>query len=90
MPYCHDCWVESIGDWDANGPHPACFCPDDAWKSITVIPNVGQALEMAAEGMRQAGKTTGVTRMMYGSIPSSWGRKVDGTLAAWAGTLMSV
>jgi hypothetical protein len=90
MPYCHDRWVESIGDWNESGPHPACYCPDDAWKSITVIPTVGQALQLAAAGRRQAGAVTGVTRMMYGSIPKSWVRKADGTLAAWAGTLMSV
>lgn len=89
MAYCHERWVD--GWWNETaGPNPACYCPDDSWKSMGVIPNVGKALQLAADGQRQAGLVTGVTRMMYGSIPRSWGRATNGSLAAWHSTLLSV
>lgn len=90
MPYCHDRWVK--GKWnDTTGPNPACYCPDTDWKDITVIPNVGSALQNAANGgASEAAVVTGVTRMLYGSIPRSWGRMANGSLAAWHNTLNSV
>ena len=79
MGYCVDAF-----------PNPACYCADDDWKSMTVIPNVGRALALAAQGNPLGGVVTGVTRMLSGSIPDSWGRQANGSTAAWGATLTSV
>lgn len=91
MPYCQEGWQN--GDW-LDRPNPACYCPEDAYKDMEVIPSVGKAFRLAEEAAtpsaRYAGVMSGVTRMMVGSIPSSWGRKADGSLAAWHEKLISV
>jgi hypothetical protein len=91
-PYCHDYWQN--GMWVNGGPNQACYCPDSDWKNMDVIPDVGKALDLAASGStpaaRQAGRVAGVTRMLYGTIPSTWGRMANGSLAAWSSKLISV
>lgn len=77
-----------------TGPNPACYCADDDWNNMAIIPSMGEALNVAASAQSNAGKEAGVvkgvTRMLYGSIPSSWGRKANGNLAAWHSSLTSV
>jgi len=91
MPYCHEGWQN--GNW-ISFPNPACYCPDEAWKNMAVVPYVGKALSVAATAAntaaQQSGAVTGVVRMLSGSIPRSWGRKADGSLAAWHDNLMSM
>eukprot|EP00879_Flechtneria_rotunda_P001495 GHRR01001651.1.p1 GENE.GHRR01001651.1~~GHRR01001651.1.p1 ORF type:complete len:2452 (+),score=566.03 GHRR01001651.1:3588-10943(+) len=69
----------------------ACYCADEEWKDMTIVPSVGTALYT----YKTNGSITGtvvqhVTRMLYGSIPSTWGSNADGSVAAWANTLTSV
>lgn len=92
MPYCHDYWQD--GQWVNGGPNQACYCADSDWKNMDVIPDIGKALDLAESGStvaaRQAGRVAGVTRMLYGTIPSTWGRMPNGSLAAWSSKLISV
>jgi hypothetical protein len=84
-------WQQTEMSYCISGfPHPACFCPDDDWRDMVIIPDVGKALKLAAQGTPTAGVVTGVTRMLYGSIPTAWGSKPDGSPAAWAATLTSM
>lgn len=34
MPYCSEGWAD--GTW-TTGPNQACFCPEDSWRSMTVV-----------------------------------------------------
>jgi hypothetical protein len=77
--FCRD---DSIGS--------ACYCPEDAWYNMTIIPSVGDALHsFATTGSLGASIKYGVTRMLYGTIPDSWGTN-NGQPAAWHKTLTSV
>lgn len=84
---------EMCNELDADGfvNNTACYCPDDSWRNMTIVPNVGAAIqEYATRGALSTTIVLGVTRMFYGSIPQSWGMKNATTPAAWSKTLMSV
>ncbi|KAF8061903.1 EGF1 [Scenedesmus sp. PABB004] len=82
------CVADGPGGTVTNG---ACFCPDDAWDNMTVVPSVGAALDAwARTGSLGATVVRGVRRMFSGTIPATWGAKADGSPAAWAQTLISV
>jgi hypothetical protein len=90
--YCSVCAIDNNSLQPASAAtktnHPLLF------PAKKQVPLVGNALLTAENGQtaaaRQAGATTGVTRMLYGSIASTWGRKANGSLAAWHNSLLSV
>jgi len=61
-----------------------CYCHNSSWQNVSVYPSLGQFF------VNTAVPPVRITRMFTGTIPSTWGRLADGSLAPWAATLTSV